>query len=98
MTPPATPPRGPTMRMPRVRFTVRWMRIAVTVIALYLGAEATIGRGPTCRERARRFERMAQGYERISRSGVAGGNSLDASERESFHRSAMRFLDQRRDC
>ena len=40
------------MRLPRVRFTVRRMMVAVAVLALPLGAERTWRRCSYCRERA----------------------------------------------
>src|SRR4051812_12634125 len=95
----STPPRrGPVMRLPRVRFTVRRMLVTVAVVALYLGAEATMGRGPECRDRARSARRMALSWERFARSGSYGVNVLNQQERAEFRRRAEESRQMARQC
>jgi hypothetical protein len=51
------------MRLPRLRFTVRWLMIAVAIVALSLFAER---RWSLCRERAKRYAFLEQFYARMS--------------------------------
>lgn len=51
------------MGLPRVRFTVRWLMVAVAFVALALGVEVTRRRWAEFRQRAKSYAAMEQ-YER----------------------------------
>ena len=77
--------------MPRFRFTLRRMMVVLAIVALYLGAESSFGRGKVCRERAERFHRFAQAFESFARRGESDGTPRTPVDQASFLGQAEKY-------
>ena len=79
------------MRLPRVRFTVRRMRIAVAIAALALGAEATRRRWASFRVMAKDFAQKEAQCRTLADSMRWASDRGPASEREEMKEKAAEY-------
>src|SRR4051812_31944877 len=73
--------RGPAMRLPRVRLTMRGMMIAVAVVALGVGIETMRRRRSTFRERAALWAQLESIEQRLARHDESAALRRDESAR-----------------
>jgi hypothetical protein len=86
----------PTMKLPRVRFTMRWMIVAVAMIALLLAGSLTVPRVAFCQ---RRLSEAGTGEESFKRGRIyteAKSRQLalagDAELSRRYHTLSLRYL------
>jgi hypothetical protein len=86
------------MRLPRVRFSIRWLMVAVAVAALALGAEATRRRWASFRAMAKELAQKEAQCRVLSNSMSWASGRASVAEREELNAKAAEYQRLADDC